>query len=179
MVVLTGTMVALLMTASPASAQPSRDLALDHSTFFGGGVGARPNPPEDLAGVATPRGEVYVVGTSRSLDFPTTPGSYDPTYNGTFDNAFVAKFNPDGSLAWSTFLGGALGGQSAVGVAVAPTGEVYVTGSTSSADFPTTPGSAAGRALRTSPPPQGRSTPPTTAAARTASCSDSTAAASR
>jgi len=52
-------------------------------------------------------GAVYVTGYTRSSDFPTTPGSYDQTYNGGDGDAFVTKLDSSGSrLVWSTFLGG-------------------------------------------------------------------------
>ena len=47
-----------------------------------------------------PTGAAYVVGTTRGLDFPTTPGSYQPTFRGGSGNlasdAFVAKLNAAG-----------------------------------------------------------------------------------
>ncbi|HYS00770.1 MAG TPA: SBBP repeat-containing protein, partial [Candidatus Eisenbacteria bacterium] len=55
-------------------------------------------------------------------------------------DAFVSKFNGDGTLAYSTFLGG--GSQDyATAVAVDGPGDAYVAGTTSSTNFPTTSGS--------------------------------------
>jgi Beta-propeller repeat len=58
---------------------------------------------------------------------------------GNFD-AFVAKINPalsgSGSLVYSTYLGGS-GSDQPYGVAVGGSGDVYVTGSTNSTNFPT------------------------------------------
>ena len=61
-----------------------------------------------------------------------------PSYGGGSEDAFAAEISPAGSAArWSTFLGG-----SAVdvgrGVALDPQGNLYVTGTTRSTDFPTT-----------------------------------------
>ena len=52
------------------------------------------------------QGRAYVTGITQSTDFPTTPGAFDTTFNGSED-AFVTKLNASGSaLAYSTFLGG-------------------------------------------------------------------------
>ena len=52
------------------------------------------------------RGRAYVTGRTSSADYPTTPGAFDRTFNGSCD-AFVTKLNASGSaLAYSTFLGG-------------------------------------------------------------------------
>jgi gliding motility-associated-like protein len=56
-----------------------------------------------------PSGFVYVCGTDRGIfgDFPTTAGSYQPIYQGGAEDAFVAKFDPSGSvLVACTFFGG-------------------------------------------------------------------------
>ncbi len=59
---------------------------------------------------------------------------------GTFNNVFVTKWSPDGSqVLYSTYIGGS-GGDTATGIAVDGTGSAYVTGVTSSPDFPTTAG---------------------------------------
>ncbi|MFO8031766.1 MAG: SBBP repeat-containing protein, partial [Desulfohalobiaceae bacterium] len=75
-----------------------------------------------------------------SSDFPTTPGAFDLSDNGTDPDAFVAKLNPAGSdLVYCTFLGG---GDRDKGKSIAVDGEgsAYVTGHTGSSDFPTTSG---------------------------------------
>ncbi|MYL22077.1 hypothetical protein GLW04_19635, partial [Halobacillus litoralis] len=84
-------------------------------------------------------GNAYVTGVTRSVGFPTTPGAFDTTYNGSNDG-FVTKLNADGSiLVYSTYLGGT-GSDQGSGIAVDEMGNAYVTGLTSSVDFPTTPG---------------------------------------
>ena len=88
-------------------------------------------------------GNAYVTGTTKSSDFPATPGAFDVSYDpGAFgqDDAFVAKLNADGDrLAYATFLGGS-NYDYGFGITVDDTGSAYVTGSTGSDNFPTTPG---------------------------------------
>jgi Beta-propeller repeat len=83
-------------------------------------------------------GNAYVTGTAFANDFPTTPDALQRTGVGT--EPFVVKLNATGTaLVYSTFLGGSRQ-DTASGLAVDRTGNAYLIGSTSSADFPTTPG---------------------------------------
>jgi len=86
----------------------------------------------------------YVTGYTTSIDFPTTPLAFQPILRGPFGNAFVAKLDPSGSgLVYSTYLGGSGGilvGDMGFGIAVDAGANAYITGYTSSADFPTTLG---------------------------------------
>ena len=79
-------------------------------------------------------GSMYLVGPTTSTDFPLA----NPLQaaNGGGEDAFVSKVNPTGSaLAYSTYLGGA-GLDYGNGIAVDTSGTAYVTGWTSSTDFP-------------------------------------------
>ncbi|MBT2551841.1 SBBP repeat-containing protein [Arthrobacter sp. ISL-5] len=81
-----------------------------------------------------------MTGQTTSTDFPTTPGAFDTTFNGGFDDAFVTKLSPTGSsLLYSTYLGGS-GTSQGNGIAVDAAGSAYVTGQTGAGGFPTTPG---------------------------------------
>jgi uncharacterized repeat protein (TIGR01451 family) len=106
--------------------------ALVYSTFLGGSLSDSAN------GIAVDKnGSAYVAGATGSLDFPTL-GAYDATRDGDSD-AFVAKLNPSGTaLIYSTFLGGA-DGDTAYSIGLNSAGQAYVTGETTSKDFPTTP----------------------------------------
>jgi hypothetical protein len=81
------------------------------------------------------KGFVYVVGGTRSGDFPTTENALQSKHDKTGDNigsggycdAFVAKFNADGKLIWSTLLGGP-NYDRAYAVEVDGQGNIYVAG---------------------------------------------------
>lgn len=79
-------------------------------------------------------GDAYVSGGTGSTDFPTTPGAFDTTPDGS--DAFIAKLNAFGSgLLFSTVVGGS-GGEGAAGLAIDGAFNLWITGGTSSADFP-------------------------------------------
>jgi uncharacterized protein (TIGR03437 family) len=96
-------------------------------------------------------GSVYVTGYTGSADFPISSGvlqskNAGPPVVAQFTSGslspggdiFVTKLNPEGSLAYSTFLGGS-GNDTPAGIRVDEAGFVYVAGLTGSADFPLTP----------------------------------------
>ena len=104
------------------------------STYLGGSGGEYGIDLGDAI-VATADGGVAVTGRTGSATFPTTDG-FDATYNGGFHDAFVSRFTTEGTLAWSTYLGGS-GDDGGSGIAVTTDGSVAVTGYTGSANFPT------------------------------------------
>jgi hypothetical protein len=106
-----------------------------YSTFVGGSKDETGWVSVDTSGNA------YLAGSTESPDFPVTPGAFDTSYNSRFlSDTYVAKLSADGSsLVYGTFLGGADIDEGRA-VAVDSTGNAYVTGNTSSADLPTTPG---------------------------------------
>jgi hypothetical protein len=123
----------------------STGTALVYATFFSGSGN---HSVRDVAVNAA--GEPVVVGDTNALDFPTTPGAYDTTPgNGSGDyDAYVIKFNAAGSgLVFGTYLAGSPGAGSEVGMHVAydAAGSVIVSGTASSADFPTTAGAYPGQ----------------------------------
>jgi hypothetical protein len=84
-------------------------------------------------------GNVYVEGDTGSPDFPTTPGSFQPTFGGGPGDGFVTKLNPKGSrLVYSTFIGGS-GADGAHDGELDKRGNFYIDGFTDSTDFPVTP----------------------------------------
>jgi hypothetical protein len=108
--------------------------SLVYSSYLGGGA-------FDVAnGIAVDvEGKAYVAGVTQSKGFPVTAGAVQTELKGA-STGFVSKFNAAGTgLAYSTYLGGS-GGDAANALAVDIVGSAYITGSTSSSDFPTTPG---------------------------------------
>ncbi len=86
-------------------------------------------------------GSAYLTGHTGSTDFPTTAGAFDTTLNGDIGwDAFVTKLSASGAaLLYSSYLGGS-GSEQGHGIAVDGAGSAYLTGGTSSTDFPTTAG---------------------------------------
>jgi hypothetical protein len=107
------------------------DPVLTYSTFLGG------TGPDIAYGIAADdAGDAYVAGITGSLNFPVK-SALQTTENGQ-SNAFVAKINPSGTgLVYSTYVGGS-GADSASAIALDSLGNVYITGSTSSQNFPVT-----------------------------------------
>jgi len=107
--------------------------ALVYSTYLGG------TGDDESGGIAIDEtGNAFATGFTVSDDFPVTPGAFRTARVGAFD-AFVTKLSAAGSaLIYSTYLGGT-SGDFAVGIAVDLSGNAYVTGNTTSSDFPTTP----------------------------------------
>jgi hypothetical protein len=106
------------------------DPILTYSSFLGG---SGDESGRDIVTDAT--GHIYVNGHTSSVDFPVGPG-FQPLHGGGFDS-FVTKLTPDGkSLVYSTYLGG--GGDDLAGrLALDRDGNIYLTGDTTSTDFPT------------------------------------------
>ncbi len=109
------------------------DPILAYSTYLGGSA------YDSAFGVAVDSaGSAYVTGVTYDTDFPVTTGTVQQESHGS--NAFIAKFNPSGTaLIYSTYLGGSLYDY-ATSIVVDSTGNAYLAGSASSANFPTTPG---------------------------------------
>ncbi len=115
----------------------SRELVIDPilswSSYFGG---TGTETAQDIAVDAA--GNVYIAGDSTvATGLPTTAGPFGTT--GAQD-AFVAKFSSDGSsLLYATYFGGSAA-DTAKGIAVDTSGNIYVAGTTYSSDFPTVNG---------------------------------------
>ncbi len=111
------------------------DPGLVYSSFLGGS-----DNDGGLGIVVDSDGCAYVTGYTSSFDFPVTPGAYDTTYNGGYDDTFVTKLNTSGGdLVYSTFLGGS-NYDVGYGIVIDSEGCAYVAGYTDSSDFPVTPG---------------------------------------
>ena len=77
---------------------------------------------------------IIVTGYTSSIDFPIL-NAFDNSHNGK-DDVFISKFSSNGSLLWSSFLGGTEG-ESTVSIIIDSSDNIIVTGDTSSIDFPT------------------------------------------
>lgn len=123
-------MTVLLVVAIIAEMAGAGAYDVAFSTYFGGSAG------EGIRDVEVDgAGNIYVAGTTRSADFPTTPGAYDErldTSRGTTkwgynSEIFVAKFSPAGELVWSTIIGGP-NSEEAYGLEIDSQGYVIVHG---------------------------------------------------
>ncbi len=110
------------------------DPILTYSTYLGG------NAFDDAFNIAVDAsGNAYIAGYTSSLNFPISSQASQTNASGGFD-AFVCKLNADGSaLVYCTYLGGS-NDDIGIGIAIDSAGNTYVTGNTSSFDFPTTSG---------------------------------------
>jgi len=110
--------------------------ALVYSTYLGGWLSDRaPRIAVDGSGQA------HVVGLTGSTNFPTA-NAFQPAHGSGWDDVFVTTLNAAGNgLVYSTYFGGndqELWSQSGgPAVALGPSGDVFVTGSTRSTNFPT------------------------------------------
>jgi hypothetical protein len=133
---------------SVGSYDRSRELVIDptltYSTYLGG------SGTEGFVHVAVDSGlNIYLTGATNSTNFPVTNGS---TLAGT-QNIFISKLNTlnagtgNSQLVYSIYLGGS-GSDTPAGIQVDSNFGIYVAGSTSSTDFPTT----ASNAINAGPP---------------------------
>ena len=120
-----------------ASYDKTKDLIIDPllaSTYLGGRY---VDSGESIT--IDPSGNVYVTGYAYVLEFLTTCGAYNTSYNGGYD-VIVSKFDRElKHLLANTLLGGG-SYERGIDIILDASGNVYVTGFTSSSNFPTTRG---------------------------------------
>ena len=104
------------------------DPVIVYSTYLGG------SSNEFMEGVAIDSaGSAYLAGFTASTDYPTANALQPGNLNG---DIVITKLNPAGTaLVYSTYLGGSEGDRG-WDIAVDPAGNVYLTGETTSTDFP-------------------------------------------
>lgn len=107
--------------------------SVGYFTYLGGGGN------EEGTGITVQEREdgsrfAYITGWTNSADYPTL-NPYSLGMGGV--DAFVTKLNSNGGIFYSTYLGGS-GDDYAAGIAIDPTGAVFVAGQTGSTDYPTT-----------------------------------------
>ncbi len=83
-------------------------------------------------------GNIFITGGTNSTLFPLlNPGGgsyFQGSFGGNFD-AFIVKFSSTGVRQWATFYGGS-NFEWSEGIAIKPSGQVYITGATGSPNFP-------------------------------------------
>ncbi len=125
-----------------AKADPSLPIVIDpilQSTYLGGSDNDEPH----AIAIHPKTGEIYVAGWTSSINFPKTTGKAWANFGRLYAEAFVARLNKElTQILQATYLGG-IGQDAADALAIHPkTGDVYVAGWTTSADFPETFGGA-------------------------------------
>ena len=74
------------------------------ATYYGGAEG-----DGSLSCTTDPSGNVYICGSSHSINGISTPGSHQPAIGSSVGpNAFLAKFDPQGVRLWGTYYGGSI-----------------------------------------------------------------------
>jgi hypothetical protein len=112
------------------------------ATYYGGTADDR---GWDIA--TDPSGNVAITGYTQSTNFPVGAAAGNSVFQaalavvGGGRSAFVIKFDPTGAQLWATYYGGS-SDELGIGIAMDPSGNIAITGETSSANFPT--GAAAG-----------------------------------
>ena len=105
------------------------------ATLLGGSGGANllmPTPDKD--------GNIWVVGSTAARDLPVTPDALQKTFGGGEQDGVLAALSADGSrLVYCTYLGGS-GHDLVRSLAWAPDGALYLVGTSTSPNFPATPG---------------------------------------
>ncbi len=109
------------------------------ATFLGGTEGTTYEQASDI--LVDANGFTFLTGTTDASDFPVTIGAFDTSFSQIGDNdIYVTKINETGSaLIFSTFLGGN-GWEGTNKIDIDSTGSAYISGITSSTNFPTTVG---------------------------------------
>jgi len=114
----------------------SKTLVIDPlvwATYYGGWGG------DDFFAICTDsQDNIYITGDTYSSDYPTQPmsGAYWQVPDVRSNEAIIIKFNKKGVRQWATFYGG-MGDDYGQSIYSDYQDNIYITGSTTSANFPT------------------------------------------
>jgi N-acetylneuraminic acid mutarotase len=107
--------------------------------------GSVPGPGDENANtsgegiVVDGHGNIFVTGYTRAADFPTTAGAYRTSME-AFEDGFITKLSPLGqAILYSTYIPGGVSDYP-YDIAIDQDDNAYITGNTSSSDYPTTSG---------------------------------------
>ena len=146
---------AFVMKVNPTGSGLIYLTTLGSANYIPGGASSSANPGNTVLAIATDAaGNAYITGATSDPNFPATQSVVQPVFSIPAaqiipfskppSDAFAAKLNPSGTaMVWATFLGGTSTDQGQ-SIAVDPTGNVWIAGTTSSTDFPVTSGSPQG-----------------------------------
>ena len=116
----------LLVLPESAEAQFTRE----YSSYWGGS-----SSDDHFGAVLDVSGNAYYVGYTQSSNFPNTSGAYQTSLAGGIDQ-IVTKVASDGSVIWSTYLGGS-GNEDGWGVTISPDFQnLYIVANSESNDYP-------------------------------------------
>ena len=111
--------------------------SLQWATYYGETYGNFTNPTFGRGIAVDKFSNAYITGYTYSLNGIATSNAYKTSLTG-WPNAFLAKFNAQGSLQWGTYYGGsyanygASGDDESYGVALDSSNNAYITGYTNS-----------------------------------------------
>jgi hypothetical protein len=100
---------------------------------------------EEARSITVSGTSLFVCGRTESDAFPTTPGAFQPGFQGGATDAFVARLNQTGMVEQTTLVGGP-GAESCNSVISTPLGRLWIGGYTTSQHFPLAPSVSLGGA---------------------------------
>ncbi len=108
----------------------SQEDNLLYSSYVGG------SSTDEIKNVHTDKeNNIYVVGFTKSIDYPTTNDAFQKSHGGDID-IFITKYDENMSLVWSTFLGG--NSRDIVHNMAVSDNAIWIVGETLSGNYPTT-----------------------------------------
>ncbi len=120
----------LLFTILTFTASYSDEFDLIKSSYLGG------NEHDEITNVQSDKnGNIYVIGFTKSYNYPTTNGAYQKSNGGDFD-IFLTKYDDNMAVIWSTYIGG--NGREIIQNMAISDDAIWLVGETLSANYPVT-----------------------------------------